>query len=150
MSDAPVTLVTGPRGAYAAEALAAVLERQGRWQQAVWLRTSAWSRAAVASELAMACMHRWARPDVGEHIPLRAALHLAPLGSAVVVELGRRATPQVGRLLAAIRPTLVERASSLVVGGRYRSLHAASRHAGCCARRWPDLRSWTVRACRPS
>ena len=40
MLDVPVTLVTGVRGAFAAESLAALLEARGRWQQAVWLRTS--------------------------------------------------------------------------------------------------------------
>lgn len=115
MSDAPVTLVTGPMGAYAAEALAAVLEGQGRWQHAVWLRTHARQPELLAAQLAGACMHRWAGPDTGDNIPLQAALHLAPSGSTVVVELDRRATPRIGRLLNEIRAVLMERASNVVV-----------------------------------
>ena len=112
-----MTLITGAPGAYAAESLAALLEREGRWQQAVWLRTDARRRGVLASQLAGSCMHRWVGPDVGEHIPLHAALHLAPYGATVVVELARRVTPRVGRMLAELRPTLAERASSLVVVG---------------------------------
>lgn len=110
-----MTLVAGPAGAYAAEGLAALLEGQGRWQRAVWLRTGARRPGSLASQLAGACMHRWADPGTGENIPLQAALHLAPRGSTVVVELGRRATPRIGRLLDEIRAVLVARGSSVVV-----------------------------------
>lgn len=115
LSDVPVTLVTGRPGAYAAEALAAMLEGQGRWQHAVWLRTGARRPGLLAAQLAGACMHRWAGPDTGENIPLQAALHLAPRGSTVVLELDRRATRRIGRLIDEIRAVLVARASSLVV-----------------------------------
>jgi DNA-binding SARP family transcriptional activator len=128
LSDTPVTLVAGPPGAYAAESLAALLEGQGRWQQAVWLRTGARRPGVIAVQLAGACMHRWAGPDTGDNIPLHAALHLAPRGSTVVVELGRRATPRVGRLVDDIRSVLVERASSLVVVASRRTDRLALPH----------------------
>ena len=123
-----MTLVAGPAGAYAAESLAALLEGQGRWQQAVWLRTNAWRPGVVAAQLAGACMHRWAGPETGENIPLHAALHLAPRGSTVVVELGRRATPRMGRLLDDVRAVLVERANSLVVVAASRTDRLALPH----------------------
>lgn len=121
VSDVPVTVVSGPRGAYAAESLAALLEGQGRWQQAVWLRADARRPTAVAAQLADACAYRWAGSDVAGELPLHAALHLAPRASTVVVELRHRATPGLGRLFDSVRSVLVERAASLVVVTPHRS-----------------------------
>src|SRR5690606_2076619 len=106
----------------AAETLAALLDRQGRWRQTVWLRTDARRPDVFAAELAGACTHRWAVPAAADSgvgggradlapnrhgrtgdVSLRAALALAPRGAVVVVELGRRATPGVGRLLGEMR-----------------------------------------------
>lgn len=128
VSDVPVTLVTGPPGAYAAESLAALLEGRGRWQRAVWLRTSVRPPASIAAQLADACRHRWGGRDAGVDASLPAALEGAPPGATVVLELSHRTTSSLGRLLDGVRPVLVERGVSLVVIGRHRTDRLAVPH----------------------
>jgi hypothetical protein len=57
---APLSILTGPVGSYAAETLAATIEEGGAWRDCVWLRPDSLRPEAVADSLAAACQLRWA------------------------------------------------------------------------------------------
>ncbi|HWD78163.1 MAG TPA: BTAD domain-containing putative transcriptional regulator, partial [Kribbella sp.] len=85
------------------------------WQRlndCVWLRAHDTGPTDLAQSLAAACAHRWsAEPSarLSDH------LQAAPEGAVIVVELGGRITPGVGRLVNAIRPGLTSRGIRFVV-----------------------------------
>ncbi len=120
--ETPVSVLRAAPGSYAAEALAAVIERSARWPTCAWLRSDEPGPAALARALTEACLHRW--PDAGQPAPapgtepvarLRAVLRRSPRNAVVVVELAGPVTLGVSRLLRELRPVLADRGTSLVV-----------------------------------
>lgn len=119
---APLTTLVGPAGAYAAEELAAALAEHGRWARTVWLRADRRRAGLLAGELAHACRHRWPHANGDGQSPLdhpvaavADALQGAPVDATVVIELGRRTTSGVRRLLDGLRGLATDRGVTLVV-----------------------------------
>lgn len=119
--DAPLSLVAGPPGSYAAESLAAILEAEGRWQQCVWLRSGARGAAALTGELVDACGHRWDHAPDDAAATLHAVIARAPRGAVLVIEWSRRVTPAVSRLFAELSPAFAAHGLSAILVGRHRS-----------------------------
>jgi len=124
--EAPIVLLRLPRGGYAAESLAGVIEHAARWPSCVWLRAAENRPGALAGSLTGACLHRWAVADQGPAASpapiagLVAVLRSSPRGAAVVVELDGPPTTGVRRLLREIRPVLADRGTTLVVVAEHR------------------------------
>lgn len=120
ISEAPFSVVRGPRGSYIAERLAGAIDSWERLQDCVWLRARDRRPAELAQSLAVACRHRWssgAGPDVGTapRPQLSEEIQVAPQGAVIVIELGGRVTTGVDRLVRAIRPATTDRGVSVVV-----------------------------------
>jgi DNA-binding SARP family transcriptional activator len=121
---APLSLLTGPAGSYAAEMLAAIIEDGGGWRDCVWLRSDGFRPGAVADSLAAACRHRWAavngngqraaRPIADDGATLHDVIRDAPERAVIVLELGGPVTRALGHMLVDLRPVLAGRGVSLV------------------------------------
>ncbi|MFI6829971.1 BTAD domain-containing putative transcriptional regulator [Kribbella sp. NPDC050241] len=119
IAEAPISVVRGVRGSYAAERLAGVVDSWQRLHDCVWLRADDVRPTELAQSLAAACKHRWS-PVEPETLRLPAArlgdeIQGAPEGAVIVLELGSRMTPGVARLVKAIRPAVIDRGVRMVV-----------------------------------
>ena len=148
IAEAPFSLVRGVPGSYAAERLAGVVDSWQRLNDCVWLR--AHGSPDIAQSLAAACRHRWS--SVGTE-PLPAArlgdeIQQAPEGAVIVLELGRRVTPGVARLVNAIRPAITDRGVRIVVVAESR-LHPPIAHRPDCVVSASDLVDTVAEECSP-
>ncbi|TCC48931.1 hypothetical protein E0H75_20425 [Kribbella capetownensis] len=119
IAEAPISVVRGVPGSYAAERLAGVVDSWQRLHDCVWLRAHDVRPTDLAQSLAAACKHRWS-PGELETGRLPAArlgdeIQGAPEGAVIVLELGSRLTPGVARLVKAIRPAVIDRSVRMVV-----------------------------------
>jgi DNA-binding SARP family transcriptional activator len=119
---APLSILTGPVGSYAAETLAAIIEDGGAWRDCVWLRPDSLRPAAVADSLAVACQLQWAvngngrvaEQTTNDGAALHDVLRNAPERAVIVLELGGPVTRPLVRMLADLRPVSADRGVSLV------------------------------------
>jgi DNA-binding SARP family transcriptional activator len=119
-SQVPFSVLAGPMGDHVAERLAGTIVSWDRWDGCVWFRAGGLRRRALARGLADACGHRWGADNDRQESPpasvnLRGLLSRAPAEAVVVVEMDARAVRGTRRLVADLRPALVERRTSLLV-----------------------------------
>lgn len=144
LTQAPICVVDGPWGSYAAESLARAIRSWGRWEGCVWLRSprsrSDLQLRSLGESLRAACLSRWGEGADGVGVvreglqPAPGAstarfspawgLLSAPRGSVIVLELSGTGRG-LGQLVRTVRPALVERQAVLVAVLEGRS------------RRWP-------------
>jgi DNA-binding SARP family transcriptional activator len=98
-----LAVVDVPPGGYVAESVAASLAAEGRWADAVWLRSDARDAWETERELVRACRRRWFGSGEPGPPSMRGVLADAPPGAAVVWEVGGRLGVGARRLLSAMR-----------------------------------------------
>jgi DNA-binding SARP family transcriptional activator len=143
IADAPISVVSGVPGSYLPERLAGAIDSWQRLNDCVWLRADSSRPMDLAQSLAGACQHRWSRGETAPQAsrvpdPIRSvsdAIHQAPEGAVIVLELWGRMTTEVARLIRTIRPAVNDRGVRLVVVAESR-LHPPV----------GDLADWVVEA----
>ncbi|RZT27639.1 DNA-binding SARP family transcriptional activator [Kribbella sp. VKM Ac-2569] len=137
IAEAPFSVVRGVPGSYAAERLAGVIDSWQRWNDCVWLRAQDIRPTELAQSLAAACGHRWlpTEPQPGTRplpaLRLGEMIYGAPEGAVIVLELGRRVTPGLTRLVKAIRLAITERGVRMVVVSESRLHPPVARGPDC-------------------
>lgn len=137
IAEAPFSVVRGAPGSYAAERLAGVVESWQRLNDCVWLRAQDVRQAELAQSLAAACEHRWASTEPARRtgqLPaarLHDQIQAAPEGAVIVLELGGRVTPDVTKLIKAIRPAITDRGVRMVVVAESRLHPPVARGPDC-------------------
>src|SRR5262245_22303856 len=129
IAETPLSVVRGAPGSYVAEQLAGAIDNWHRLGDCVWLRARDALPVDLSHSLVAACRQRWSAAETTPHpgrllgSQLGEGIAMAPDGAVIVLELGSRVTPEVGRLVKAIRPAITARGVRMVVvsEGRFHS-----------------------------
>jgi hypothetical protein len=129
IAETPLSVVRGAPGSYVAEQLAGAIDNWHRLGDCVWLRARDALPVDLSHSLVAACRQRWSAAETTPHpgrllsSRLDEGIAMAPEGAVIVLELGSRVTPEVGRLVRAVRPAITARGVRMVVvsEGRFHS-----------------------------